>query len=84
MIKTDYIKDFRIKNLHLRYFTKITEMQSINENTQLFKPKDFKLTLVNKGINSQGNRWFLYAKPNGAYAFMYKNQNGKSSVKTFT
>lgn len=49
----------------------------INEDTQLFQPDNFKLTLINKGKNSRGNKWYVYAKPNGAYAYMYENQNGK-------
>ena len=61
----------------------MSEIQRINKDAQLFEPDDFKLTLINKGINSEGNRWFVFAKPDGTYAFMYKNLNGKSLVASF-
>lgn len=50
----------------------------INGDIELFKPDDFNLTLIKKGKNSRGNNWYVYAKPNGRYAYMYKNKNGKS------
>ena len=48
-----------------------------NEEIRPFKPDDYNLTLIKKGKNSRGNNWYVYAKPNGAYAYMYKNKNGK-------
>ena len=56
----------------------MSEIQIKNEATKLFEPDDYQLSLINKGINSQGNHWFVFAKPDGTYAFMYQNLNGKS------
>ena len=59
----------------------MSEIQQINEETELFETDDFKLCLINKGVNDQGNHWFVFAKPDGTHAFMYQNANGKSNKK---